>query len=157
MKIKKAEESPVIIHKRKETGFSNRGFKPIIKRETDSALPEYNNGGAFFYGNYKPAWQNVDNGKGPVIYSHKTMQGNITKIEYGNVEDKKIANTKNNAEKETYVKNVYETDITTGGAGLTETAAPDITQAMEKFPATYLKNILLLHLQAYQKQEPYLQ
>ena len=42
MKIKKAEESPVIIHKRKETGFSNRGFKPIIKRETDSALPEYN-------------------------------------------------------------------------------------------------------------------
>ena len=50
MKIKKAEESPVIIHKRKETGFSNRGFKPIIKRETDSALPEYNNGGAFFMG-----------------------------------------------------------------------------------------------------------
>jgi len=114
MKIKKAEESPVVIRKRKET---------------NNALPEYNNGGAFFYGDYKPRRQNVDNGKGPVIYSHKAMQGNITKIEYGNVEDKKIANTKNNAEKETYVKNVYEKDITTGGAGLTETAAPDITQA----------------------------
>lgn len=129
MEIKKAKESPVVIHKRKETGFSNRGLRPVIKKETDSALPEYNNGGAFFYGDYKPGRQNVDNSKSPVIYSHKAMQGNTVKMEYGNVEDKKVANTKNNAEKETYVKNVYEKDITTGGTGLTETAAPDITQA----------------------------
>lgn len=114
MKIKKAEESPVVIHKRKEA---------------NNALPEYNNGGAFFYGDYKPGRQNVDNSKSSVIYNHKAMQGNTVKMEYGNVEDKKIANTKNNARKEVSVKNVYEKDITTGGAGLTETAVPDITQA----------------------------
>lgn len=44
MKIKKAEESPVVIRKRKETS---------------NALPEYNNGGAFFYGDYKPGPRNI--------------------------------------------------------------------------------------------------
>lgn len=128
MRIKKAEENPVIIRKRKETGFSSRDLKHVIKKGTDGALPEHNNGGAFFYRNYKPGQNNMDNSKDPVMYSHKAMQGNTTKMEYGNVEDKKVVNAKNNSRKEKPVKNAYEKYITPGSAGFPETAVPDITQ-----------------------------
>lgn len=104
MKIKKAKESPIVIHKKKETGFGNRILKPVIKKETDSTLPEYNNGGEFFYGNYKTGRQSAGNNKSFEICNHKTMQGSNIKMEYGNMADKKVLNTKNNAPKETDIK-----------------------------------------------------
>lgn len=125
MKIRKAEEKPVIIHKKKEPGFNNR----VIKREENSALPERNSGSAFFYGKYKQGQKNLDNGKVSKIYNQKSIHGNVMEMKLENMPGKEIINTKNNAIKETVIKDTYKKDITAGIEKLTETSVKDTIPA----------------------------
>ncbi|MFG6328031.1 MAG: C40 family peptidase [Lachnospiraceae bacterium] len=139
MKIRKAEEKPVIIHKKKEPVFNNKVLKTVIKREENSALPERNSGSAFFYGKYKQGQKNLDNGKVSKIYNQKSIHGNVMEMELENMPGKEIKNTKNNAIKETVIKDTYKKYITAGMAKLTETAVKDT------IPASGNKNLAISH------------